>query len=129
MPREKPDIVGAWRLSAQAARIVRSEILALIVALHFRQHGNAMALLAAVQGRAGQMRNIRLKQVGAIVQGQHGPQALLTMLYLLKDRLNRCGVAVKNLAHNASTHPGQKISPTKSGIKHLSQLNRYHCIE
>jgi hypothetical protein len=35
------------------------------------------------------------------------------------DRLCRCGASMENLAHSASFHSGEKIAPSKSGIKHL----------
>ena len=39
------------------------------------------------------------------------------MLYRSTDRLCRRGAAVKNLAHSASFHSGEKTAPSKSGIK------------
>ena len=49
------------------------------------------------------------------------PQALLTMLYRSTDRLSRGGAPMKNLAHGASFHGGEKIAPLNTGIKHLER--------
>src|SRR6202051_3230170 len=53
------------------------------------------------------------------VASSEGPQALLTMLYRSTDRRGRRGAAMKNLAHSASRHAGEKSAPSKPGIKHL----------
>lgn len=55
---------------------------------------------------------------------RQGPQALLTTLYRSTDRLSRCGAPMKNLAHSASFHAGEKIAPSNPGIKHLENWIR-----
>ncbi len=52
---------------------------------------------------------------------RQGSQALLTALYCSTDRLSRCGASMKNLAHSASFHAGEKIAPSNPGIKHLNR--------
>ncbi|WP_238945092.1 hypothetical protein, partial [Vandammella animalimorsus] len=46
----------------------------------------------------------------------------LTMLYCSAGCLCRGGACMKNLAHSASFHSGEKIEPSKSGIKHLERV-------
>ncbi|WP_238944788.1 hypothetical protein, partial [Vandammella animalimorsus] len=46
----------------------------------------------------------------------------LTMLYCSAGCLCRGGACMKNLAHSASFHSGEKIEPSKSGIKQLGDV-------
>jgi hypothetical protein len=59
------------------------------------------------------------------VAPSQGPQALLTMLYRSTDRRCRRGAAMKNLAHSASRHAGEKSEPSKPGIKPLVRSLRH----
>ena len=43
------------------------------------------------------------------------------MLYRSTDCRSRRGAPMVDLAHNASFHSGEKIAPSKPGIKHLEQ--------
>ncbi|MBG6147642.1 hypothetical protein IWQ51_005797 [Labrenzia sp. EL_142] len=52
-------------------------------------------------------------------------QALLTILYCSTHRLFRFGAPVQNLSHSASFHSGEKIAPSKLGIKQL-ETARHH---
>ncbi|WP_238944923.1 hypothetical protein, partial [Vandammella animalimorsus] len=51
----------------------------------------------------------------------------LTMLYCSAGCLCRGGACMKNLAHSASFHSGEKIEPSKSGIKHLEVVEIQYC--
>src|SRR4051812_20223496 len=58
-------------------------------------------------------------RVDAVAPGQ-GPQARLTMLYRSTDRLCRAGAPMKNLAHSASFHSGEKNAPSNPRTRHLA---------
>src|SRR5215217_263911 len=47
-------------------------------------------------------------------------QALVTMVDRATDRRCRAGAPVKNLAHSASLHSGEKNAPSNPGTKHLA---------
>src|SRR5271169_6827339 len=87
----------------------------LLIAFRLRQSADVVALQAAMERRARQVRDRRLERVKAVVERQQGmpsegdnhglllrgqdrrfglPQALLTMLYRSTDRLRRRGAAV-----------------------------------
>src|SRR3954468_13069999 len=63
-------------------------------------------------------------RVDAVALGQH-PQALLTMLDRSTDRLCRAGAPMKNLAHSASFHSGEKNAPSNPGTKHLAKARSF----
>src|SRR5215204_2778685 len=62
-------------------------------------------------------------RVDAMALGQ-GPQARLTILYCSTDCLSRCGAAMKNLAHSASLHSGDKNAPSNLGIKQVGLVQQ-----
>src|SRR5215210_7590131 len=151
-----------------ADRIRLEPLLRGLVALGLGQARDAVALQAAVQTGAGQVREGGLERIEAVIQrqkrvppkgdnhgflrqGQHGrsrrfqpgrqigcrrallplgdgfrvnpvasgedSQALLTMLDRATHRRCRAGAPMKNLAHSASLHSGEKSAPSNSGTK------------
>src|SRR5215207_4267428 len=89
-----------------------------------REHGRARLLGASalVLDRGALLPLGHRLRVEAVAPGQP-PQALLTMLDRATHRRCRAGAPMKNLAHSASLHSGEKNAPSNPGTKHLAA----HC--
>src|SRR5215212_3514608 len=88
-----------------------------------REHGRARLLGASalVLDRGALLPLCDGLRVEAVAPGQH-PQALLTMLDRATHRRCRAGAPMKNLAHSASLHSGEKNAPSNPGTKHLEHF-------
>src|SRR5215213_527953 len=85
-----------------------------------REHGRARLLGASalVLDRGALLPLCNGLRVEAVAPGQH-PQALLAMLDRATHRRCRAGAPMKNLAHSASLHSGEKNAPSNHGTKQI----------